>query len=298
LQKRDNRSLFTRELYDSPYNNDNSYGDTYGAHREALELGRDAYVELQRYAAELGILLFATAFDHASADLLASLDLPLYKIASSDLKNIHLQKHVASFGKPMIVSTGGGTMDDVKRVYDTVMPINPQLCLMQCTAIYPAEPQDLNLRVIQTFRDEFPDVVIGLSDHQNGIAMSVVAYVLGAQIIEKHFTLNRAWRGSDHPFSLEPIGMKKLVRDLRRARLAMGDGVKRALPGEARQLYKTGKKLVAASDLPEGHTLSPADIAIKSPNDGLPPYELERLVGRVTRRALRADETLSFDNLT
>lgn len=297
LQKRDNRSLYTRQLYESPYNNENSYGATYGAHREALEFGWDAYRELKHYAAELGITFFATAFDHASADFLAELDMPAYKIASGDLKNTPLLRHVARFGKPMILSTGGGTLEDVQRAYDTVMPLNPQLCLLQCTALYPVEPEDMNLRVITTYRKLFPNVVIGLSDHQNGIAMSLVAYTLGARVIEKHFTMNRAWRGTDHAFSLEPVGMRKMVRDLQRARVAMGDGVKRVLPAEEKPLYKMGKKLVAARDLPEGQVLSPSDVAIKSPNDGLPPYELERVVGRITRRALSADEAFSLDDL-
>jgi N-acetylneuraminate synthase/sialic acid synthase len=297
LQKRDNRALFTRQLYESPYNNDNSYGPTYGAHREALELGPEAYAELKQYAAEIGITFFATAFDFASADLLAELDMPAYNIASGDLNNTPLLKHIAKFGKPMIVSTGGGTIDDVQRAYDTLMPLNSQVCLLQCTAMYPVEPEHMNLKVISTFRDRFPDVVIGLSDHQNGIAMALVAYTLGARVIEKHFTLNRAWRGTDHAFSLEPGGMRKMVRDLRRARIAIGDGVKRVVPGEEKPLFKMGKKLVAARDLPEGKVLTRADVAIKSPNDGLAPYELERILGRVTGRALSADEALVFDDL-
>jgi len=297
LQKRDNRSLFTRALYESVYANENSYGPTYGAHREALELGRDAYKELKQYAREIGITFFATAFDHASADLLAELDMPAFKVASGDLKNTPLLKHIASFGKPMIVSTGGGTLDDVKRVYNAVMPLNRQLCLLQCTAMYPVEPEDMNLRVITTLRETFPDIVIGLSDHQSGIAMAVVGYTLGARVIEKHFTLNRAWRGSDHAFSLEPVGMRKMVRDLKRARVALGDGVKRVLPGEERPLYKMAKKLVAARDLPAGTVLTAQDIAIKSPNDGLPPYEFSNLIGRTLTRNLQADENFSWDIL-
>lgn len=297
LQKRHNATLFTRALYDQPYDNENSFGPTYGAHREALEFGWDEYVELRDYCAEIGVTFFATAFDFESADFLAKLDAPAYKIASGDLFNIPLLRHVAAIGRPMIVSTGGGTLDDVRRVYDAVMPINPQLCLLQCTAAYPVEPEDMNLRVITTFREAFPEVVIGLSDHQNGIAMADIAYLLGARVIEKHFTLNRAWKGSDHAYSLEPVGMRKLVRDLHRVRVAMGDGVKRVLPCEAKPLFKMGKKLVAAADLPAGHVLTAADIAIKSPNDGLPPYELDRVIGRTLGRALVADETLRFDDL-
>jgi len=297
LQKRDNRNLYTHALYDSAYSNENSYGDTYGAHREALEFGRAEYVELQKYAADLGLAFFSTVFDFASADFCADLDMPAYKIASGDLRNTPLLKHVAQFGKPILLSTGGGTMEDVWRAYDTIAPLNPQLCIMQCTANYPVEPEEMNLRVIHTFRETFPDCIIGLSDHQNGIAMAVVGYTLGARVIEKHFTLNRAWKGTDHSFSLEPVGMRKLVRDLERARVALGDGVKRVLPSEAKPLFKMGKKLVAARDLAAGVILTRADIAIKSPNDGLPPYELAHLVGRTLKRSLAQDENLSIDDL-
>ena len=106
--------------------------------------------------------------------------------------------------------------------YDAVTPINSQVCLLQCTSSYPVEPEDMNLRVIETYRARFPGTVIGLSDHQNGIAMALVGYMLGARVIEKHFTINRGWKGTDQPFSLEPIGLQKLVRDLRRARVAPG----------------------------------------------------------------------------
>lgn len=297
LQKRDNRTLFTKAMYESPYNGENSFGPTYGEHREALEFGRDEYLELQRYAKELGVTMFSTAFDFRSADFLADLDMPAYKIASGDLKNTPLLKYVAQIGKPMVVSTGGGTMEDVQRAYETIMPINSQLCLLQCTANYPVEAEDMNLHVIKAYRELFPEVVVGLSDHQNGIAMAPVAYVLGARVIEKHFTLNRAWKGTDHAFSLEPAGMKKLVRDLQRTRTALGDGIKTTLPGEVKPMFKMAKKLVAARNLPAGHTLTREDIAIKSPNDGLPPYELDRVIGMRLSSALAEDENISFDVL-
>lgn len=298
LQKRQNRSLYTQALYDSPYNHENSFGPTYGTHREVLEFGRTEYLELNQYANELGLTMFATAFDFPSADFLAELNIAAFKIASGDLTNTPLIKYVAQIGKPMFISTGGGTIEDVQRAYDTVMPINPQLCLMQCTASYPAQPEDMNLRVITTYRERFPDVVIGLSDHQSGIAMALAAYILGAQVIEKHFTLNRAWKGTDHAFSLEPVGMRKLVRDLRRAHAALGDGIKQPRDCEAEALFKMGKKLVASRDLPLGHILTRKEIVLKSPNDGLPPHELENLIGKKLLRALKKDENISFDNLT
>jgi sialic acid synthase len=298
LQKRSNRTLYTREFFEQPYDNEFSFGPTYGEHREALELGRDDYVELQRYARELGITFFATPFDFESADFLAELDMPAYKIASADLVNTPLLRHVAAFGKPLLLSTGGASIDDIDRAVETVQPINQQLAIMQCTAAYPCETEDLNLQVITTLRERYPDYVVGLSDHQNGISMALVAYMLGARVIEKHFTLNHAWKGTDHGFSLMPEGLRKLVRDLQRIPVALGDGVKRPLPVEAKPLEKMGKKLVAARDLELGHVLAAEDIAARSPADGgLPPYELDRLVGRRLRRPVTLEDFITFDDV-
>jgi sialic acid synthase len=298
LQKRDNRSLYTHAQYDAPYDNENSFGATYGEHREALELDRGAYAELHACARELGLTFFATAFDVPSADLLAELDLPAFKVASGDLRNTPLLKHVASFGKPMLVSTGGATIEDVDRAVDAVLPINPQLCLLQCTAAYPAAVEELNLSVITTFRERYPDLVIGLSDHQDGIAMALVAYMLGARVMEKHFTLSHTLKGTDHAFSLMPEGMRKLVRDLRRTPAALGDGVKTPLPSEEGALRKMGKMLVAARDLDAGSVLGADDVVARSPADGgLPPYELDRILGRALQRPLREDEPITDADL-
>jgi N-acetylneuraminate synthase/sialic acid synthase len=152
--------------------------------------------------------------------------------------------------------------------------------------------------VITTLRERFPELVIGLSDHQNGIAMAVVAYMLGARVIEKHFTLDHALKGTDHAFSLMPDGMRRLVRDLRRVPGALGDGVKQPLAVERKPLEKMGKKLVAARELELGHVLTAEDIVIKSPADGgLPPYELDRLVGRRLRRPVAFEDFLTFDDV-
>ena len=298
LQKRDNRALFTREQYDKPYDNENSFGPTYGEHREYLEFGWDEYTALATYAREIGIDLFATAFDFPSADFLHALDVPAIKMASGDLKNVPLLKYVAALQRPMIISTGGGTLTDIQRAYDAVLPINRQVCILQCTASYPAAFDELNLRVIQTLRERFPDVVIGFSSHDNGISMPVAAFVLGARVVEKHVTLDRASKGTDHAFSLERPGLRRMVRDLRNTRTALGDGLKRNYESEVAPLYKMGKKLVAARALPTGHRLSVDDVAIKSPNDGLPPYELDNVVGRVLTRPLEQDDNLRWEDLS
>ncbi len=297
LQKRDNRSLYTAEFFNKPYENENSFGATYGQHRGAIEFDKSEYEELIAYAREIGVTFFATAFDQPSADLLAALDMPAYKVASADLTNTPLLKHVAEIGKPMIISTGAARLNDVQRAHETVAPINDRIAILQCTAGYPAAWDELDLRVISTYRELFPENVVGFSSHDNGISMPVAAYVLGARIVEKHFTLDRAMKGTDHRFSLEPQGFRKLVRDLKRTRVALGDGSKQMYPSEVEPGKKMAKQLVAAADRPAGHTLRAEDIAAKSPGDGLPPYELERVVGRNLRHAVEADMALHFEML-
>jgi N-acetylneuraminate synthase/sialic acid synthase len=298
LQKRDNRTLFTRVFYDSPYDNENSFGATYGEHREVLELVPEEWVELRRYTRELELGFVVAAFDPPSADFCAELDVTAFKFASGDLLNVPFLRYVATFGKPLLLSTGGGTIEDIDRAVQAILPLNSQLCVLHCTASYPAEVEDLNLRVIDTLRERYPELVIGLSDHQNGIAMALVAYMLGARVFEKHFTLNHAWKGSDHAYSLMPEGMRRLVRDLHRVPVALGDGVKRRLPSEERPLTKMGKKLVAARDLEAGHVLAPGDLEAKSPADGgLPPYELDRLLGRRLLRPLTFEQEVALEDV-
>jgi len=297
LQKRDNRSLFTKEYFTRPYDNPHSFGTSYGEHREALEFGRAEYIELQAYAREIGLTFFATAFDQPSCEFLAELDMPAYKVASADLRNTPLLRCVAQIGRPVILSTGAALLDDVLRAYNTVADLNPNVAVLQCTASYPPAWDELDLRVIETYRALFPSSVIGFSSHDSGIAMALAAYVLGSRIVEKHFTLNRAMRGSDHAFSLEPQGLSKLVRDLERAHVALGDGTKRMHPCEVEPSVKMAKKLVTTRALPAGHVLGGEDITAKSPGDGLPPYEIERFLGRALRQPVEEEATLTFELL-
>ena len=152
--------------------------------------------------------------------------------------------------------------------------------------------------MISTYREQFPAAVIGFSSHDNGIAMPVAAYMLGARIVEKHFTLNRAMKGTDHAFSLEPVGLRKMVRDLERTYKAMGNGAKKIYDSERAPITKMGKSLVVARNLPGGHVLRPDDVVMKSPGGGIPPYELDKVIGRVTLKALHEDEFLTFDVLS
>ena len=297
LQKRSNKSLFTRSFYSRPYNSENSFGDTYGEHRENLEFGKDQYLELQAFSAQLGVIFFATAFDFESADFLEDLNVPAYKVASGDLKNIPLIKYLAIFGKPLFISTGGGTIEDVDRAVAALEGTGVQYCILQCTAGYPPAWEELNLQVISEFRNRYSSPVIGFSSHDSGIAMASAAYALGARVVEKHFTLNRTLKGTDHAFSLEPQGLRKMIRDLDRLHLAMGDGQKRQFVSEKDPLQKMGKKMVLVRAMPSGAVLTLEDIAFKSPGDGMAPWMIDQVVGKKLMKDMKADEALDIAEL-
>lgn len=237
LQKRDNKSLYSKEFYNSPYNSEHAFGRTYGEHREALEFDWDQYNELMAYAERIGITCFATAFDLPSLDFLMELGVPAVKIASGDLVNRELLAEVNGCGVPVILSTGGGNWEDIERAVDNCNPA----ALLQCTSGYPARYDELNLRAIETFREEYPGLVVGYSGHDTGTIMAVVAYALGARIIEKHFTLDRAMKGTDQAMSLEPKAFQYMVENLKQCKKALGDGVKRRYVSECAPLAKQWK---------------------------------------------------------
>ncbi len=293
LQKRDNRTLFTRAMYAAPYASEHAFGATYGEHREALELSWDSYRALSVYAHDLGLAFGATAFDMGSAaGLKAECPMDFYKIASGCLTDTALIEKCSRYG-PVLISTGGGTMDDVQRACDAGLP---NVAMLQCTATYPCPPSDMNLRVIAAFREALHmDCVVGLSDHQDGWSLAPAAYALGARIFEKHFTLDHNARGSDHRFSLEPEGFRAMVRALRATHEAMGDGVKRRLPSEDAALFKMEKSVVAARPIDAGVPIVVADLTVKSPGGGLPPYLLPEVLGR--RLALRLGEDAPVPSL-
>jgi sialic acid synthase len=237
LQKRDNKTLYSEEYYNSPYNSEHSFGATYGEHREALEFGWDEYSALKDYAERIGLDFFATAFDIPSLEFLMKLGCGAIKIASGDLHNRSLLEATLDYAAPVILSTGGSSIEDVLTAVNDCSPE----AILQCTSGYPARYEHLNLRVIETFRAIFPGIVVGFSSHDTGITAPVIAYALGARIIEKHFTLDRASKGTDQAMSLEPKAFAHMVENLKLARLSMGDGAKRIYESERAPLAKQWK---------------------------------------------------------
>jgi sialic acid synthase len=244
LQKRDNRVLYTEEMYNAPYNSENAFGQTYGEHREFLEFGREEYAALKICAERLGITFFATAFDIPSLEFLVSLDMPAIKIASGDFSNDRLLRAAKDTGIPLILSNGGHDECDT---FSTHRMFHPE-AVLHCTSGYPARYEELNLRCIPVMRADMPETVIGWSGHDRGTAMAVAAYTLGARIIEKHFTLDRTMKGTDQAMSLEPQGMQHMIESLKQCKLALGDGVKRQYDSEIEPLKKQRKNIYGRID--------------------------------------------------
>lgn len=296
FQKRCNSALFTKAMYNKPYDNPNSYGATYGEHRDYLEFNKKEYQELMACAQDNEVDFFVTPFDFESVDFLEDLGVKAYKIASGDLTNIPLIEYVAKLNKPMFVSTGASSLQEIHMAHQAVNAHHDKLCLLHCTSGYPTEYENLNLKVIESLRRAFPEVAIGYSGHDYGILAAAMAYMMGACVVEKHFTLNRSWKGTDHKFSLEPTGLHKMVRDLRRIDISLGDGEKIVQDFEQEARQKMGKGLYANRNLKAGSTLRREDISIKSPGAGIPPYMLSELLGKKLVVDVPAEIALGFSH--
>ncbi len=297
LQKRNNKKLYTKEMYNSIYNSENSYAKTYGEHRDYLEFDKNQYLELKKYSEELGIIFFSTPFDIESVEFLEDIDIPFYKIASADITNLPLQEKLSETGKPIILSTGASELDDVKRAYEVITKKNQDLYILHCTASYPADIADMNLNCITTLKKTFPNNIIGLSDHENGIDAASIAFMLGARIFEKHFTLNRSWKGTDQSFSLEPAGLKKLIRNINRIPQMLGSGTKKVLESEKKPIKKMAKSIVAIKNLKQGTIIENQNITFKSPGGGLEPYHRDSIIGKKLKVDKDKDELINFEDL-
>lgn len=209
---------------------------TYLEYRHKVEFWEEEYREIDRYCKEKGIMWFVSVWDEPSVDFMEQFDTPVYKIPSAALTDHNLLRYVRKTGKPVILSTGMSTMEQIRAAVDVLG--TKDLILTHSTSSYPCEPHELNLRVIQTLRNEFPECPIGYSGHEVGLVPPQVAVALGACLIERHLTLDRAMWGSDQAASVEPAGFERLVRYIRTAEASLGDGIKRVYESELPSLYK------------------------------------------------------------
>jgi N,N'-diacetyllegionaminate synthase len=260
-----------------------------------LELPFEAFRELQSYCISKNMLFLSTPFDYESADFLEELRLPAFKIPSGEITNLPFVEHIARKGRPLIVSTGMSTLDEVGKAVATIRATgNQQLVLLQCVSNYPAQPSSVNLRAMYSLAEAF-GVPVGYSDHTKGIEVAVAAVALGACVVEKHFTINRELPGPDHRASLEPHELTSMVRSIRNVEAALGDGNKRPALEEANTAAVARRSLVAARHIASGTVLTEELVAILRPGTGLPPAMRPQLVGRRTRHDIEAGTLLTLE---
>lgn len=297
FQTRNNRYLFSDASYAAPYTSENAFAETYGAHREALELDIELLPQIKQACIDNKVAFMSTPFDEPSLELLADLDVDILKIASFDLGNLPLINRMAKTGKPVVISVGGGKIEQIRGSVATLLEGGGEVAVLHCVSEYPCEYNRLGLGSIKNLIDEFPECTIGSSDHFNGTLSGPVAYLQGARVFEKHVTLNRAWRGTDHSFALEPEGFRKFVRDIHRTRHMLPPKPIEELGTEA-VFMKLGKSLVAYEDIAAGDTITIDNLSGRIfPEQIIPVREANRVIGRVAAHAIAKGEAIRYGDL-
>lgn len=287
-----------------------------------MELNVANHYELLEYCQRNKIQFLSTPFDIGSVDLLTRLNLPIIKVGSGEITNAPLLLKIAQTGKPIILSTGMSTIGEIEMALSVLaygyidragIPnsieqfkaafcsiegqdvLREKVVLLHCTTEYPAQFKDVNLQAMTTLKETFR-LSVGFSDHTPGIAISIAAVALGANVIEKHFTLDRSLPGPDHQASLEPEELRILVRSIREVEAAIGTGVKMPMPTELANLKVARKSLVAARNIKTGEVLTKENLGIKRPDDGIPPIYYWRLLGKVAQRDYQEDESIIWSD--
>lgn len=262
-----------------------------------LELDAAAHAYIIEHCRNIGIKFLSSPFDMDSADLLDTLNVPLFKVPSGEITNLMFLRHLAAKGRPLILSTGMSTLGEVEEAVSTVRDAgSTDLTLLHCVTEYPAPYVDVNLRAMQTLKIAF-GLPVGYSDHTPGIEIPVAAVALGAEVIEKHFTLDRSLPGPDHRASLEPAEFQQMVIAIRHTEAALGTGIKAPALCELPNIPVARKSVVAAHSMSSGHVLTAADLAIKRPGSGLAPKLLPVLLGRKLLIAVSEDEVIQWHHL-
>jgi N-acetylneuraminate synthase/N,N'-diacetyllegionaminate synthase len=260
-----------------------------------LELNDEDFRELYNYAKKSNIVFLSSAFDKESVDLLNDLGVSAFKIASGEITNFPLLKYVAEKKKPVILSTGMSTLDEIGDALKVIRENGTKdIVLLHCVTSYPAKKEEINLRVIETLRQRFK-LPIGFSDHTLGITIPIVAAALGAVLIEKHFTLDRNLLGPDHKASLEPDELKEMIKAIRDVEKALGDGIKKLTMDEKRIKKIARRSIVAIVDIPKGSVITKEMLDIKRPGTGIEPKCLDVVVGRKAKRNIKKDEILKWN---
>lgn len=264
---------------------------------EAISLPPEWQAELIAHAHERGIAWFSTPFHEGAVDALVEIGVPALKIASFEIVHLPLIRKAAESGLPIILSCGMTTYGEIEDALDAVAQGGgDRVALLRCASLYPSPPPIMNLRAMATMRAAF-GVPVGLSDHTTGISVPLGAAALGMHVLEKHFTLSRDMPGPDHPFAIEPDELRALVTGVREVEAALGDGrLQGPSEAERREMYSLARRsLIAATDIPAGRAITREMLAVKRPGYGIPPKQLERVIGRQARVDIAFDDIITWE---
>lgn len=260
-----------------------------------LELSYDEFIELKNYCDNKNIIFMSTPFDFESADFLDSIGVQAFKISSGDLTNIPLLEHIAEFEKPIILSSGMATLGDIE---DAVISIRnkglEEISVLHCTSNYPAQISSVNLKAMDTIKNSFK-VVGGYSDHTEGITIPIAAAALGANIIEKHFTLDKTMEGPDHKASLNPEELNEMVQGIRKVELSLGNGIKMYNESEIDTMKAARKSIVAARNIKKNEIIKKEDLQYKRPGNGISPKYYRKIIGKKALKDIEVDEQMNLD---
>ncbi len=259
----------------------------------------EQYRELITLAHQNGILFFSTPGDEAWSDFLEDLGVSLYKVASMDITHLPLLRHIARKGKPIILSTGASYLEEVRTAVEAIQGEgNDRILLLHCVSSYPTDPAEVNLRMMQGLATEFPECVIGYSDHtlpEQGLCVPSLAVAAGAKVIEKHFTFDRTRPGYDHEISVDYAGLQEMVARFRAVERVLGGATKRPTPSEERARRWGRRSIVAKVSIPQGTRITSEMVAVKRPGTGIDPKFISQVLGKVAMTDIREDQVVTWE---
>jgi sialic acid synthase SpsE len=297
FQKRDFKNTITTEVLQRDYQHSNSFGKTYLEHKITLEFSNEELLELADYSQSKNLIFTCSAFDIKSYDFVEKeLNPPFHKIPSPLTVNHDLLLHIASYGKPLFISTGMTSGEEIDIMMDVLKEYMDNIVLLQCTSLYPTKNEEVNLNIIKTFQQKY-NVISGFSSHDQSVVFPSVAVALGARVIEKHITLDRAMKGPDHASSFEERGLELSYRYCSDVFSAMGSYQKQVLEREQESRTKHLQSIVSANDIEKGTILEQKHLVYKSPGNGILPYNKKEVLGKRTLSMIPKDTTIQLEDL-
>lgn len=298
FQKRFIDEVFAKELQEKPQTKDQVFGKTYGEYRQALELDFDEFVKLKKFSEELGTIFFATPFDKKSVDFLEEVGVDLYKIASFDTTHLPLLEYVAQKKKPIILSSGMTSLEELDEAVETILQYNNQLIVLHCVSVYPTTDERLNLFSIPFLKDRYAPLPVGYSGHEHDYDPTLAAIALGAKCVERHITLDKFLPGPDHnTVSIDIQEFKNMIQAARRVERALGKPGKFLFDEEMPTRNKHSKSLVTKVPIAAGTLLTADLIVCKSPGYGLKPRMLPVVLGKKLKVDFPADAVITNDHI-